>query len=329
MSPTAAFILAAGILAVLALGYVLMPLWRRRPVASALAVGVLAVTAGALYVLVGTPRALDPAQARTPRTLAEAIVQLEAEVRREPDQAEAWRLLGRAYTAENRRAEARDALARAARLRPQDPDALVEAAEARAQASPQLRFDAEAVALLRRALEVQPQHQRARWFLGIALRQAGRAAEAASTWEPLLAAVPPQTAARLREQIDLARADAGLPPLPRAAAEQALTVRVALDPAFAARMPEGATLFVIARQPGAPMPVAVEKRPARGFPLELTLDDGDGPMPTARLSSLQEVEVLARLSRSGDAARQAGDVESAPVRVRLPARAPVELVLGR
>ena len=122
------------------------------------------------------------------------------------------------------------------------------------------------------------------------------------------------------------------PPLPDASPAPALLqLHVELAPELHARLGPGAVLFVSARpaDAAASMPVAARRVPAPTFPLDLELGDGDGPMPTARLSSLQEVEVLARLSRSGDAARQAGDVESAPVRVRLPARAPVELVLGR
>src|SRR5690606_40344345 len=91
-------------------------------------------------------------------------------------------------------------------------------------------------------LEFQPQHQRARWFLGVWQRQEGQAAEAAETWEPLLAQVDPATANTLRVQIDAARKDAGLPPLPAAegptvaASPHALTVKVSLDPDFAARV---------------------------------------------------------------------------------------------
>ncbi|HZH43802.1 MAG TPA: tetratricopeptide repeat protein [Lysobacter sp.] len=326
MSPTLVFALLAALLAVLTLAYVLRPLWRQRRLAGGLMIAALMIATGALYALVGTPRALQPAQAQAQPTLAEAIAQLEVEVRRNPQAVEAWRLLGRAYATAGQPARARDAFAAAAAAAPQDANVLVEAAEARAQAAPQLRFDAEAVAMLEKALAIEPAHQRARWFLGIAQRQAGRHAEAARTWEPLLAVVPPQTAARLREQIELARADAGLPPLAPAAtpADPGLKVRVSL----AGDAPAGATLFVIARQVGGPpMPVAVEKLPATGFPREITLDDADSPMPTQKLSALREVEVLARLSRSGNANRQPDDVETKAVRVSLPAQAPVELTL--
>ncbi|RBK99694.1 cytochrome C biogenesis protein, partial [Xanthomonas oryzae pv. oryzae] len=56
---------------------------------------------------------------------------------------------------------------------------------------------------------------------------------------------------------------------------------------------------------------------------------GDSPMPTRTLSSLDTVQVLARLSRSGNAMRQADDVESVPVMVELPGKNELELIIGR
>ena len=335
------FVIAAAVLALGTLAYVLRPLWANRtsgrPLAGAALVAVLAMTTALLYALVGTPNALDPAQRAAPQTLAEAVTQLEAELERDPNQVEGLRLLGRSYAALERRADARDAFARAIKLAPDDPDLLVEAAEARAMANAGNRFDADAVALLRAALALQPMHQRGRWFLGIAQRQAGQPAEAAKTWEPLLTVVEAATANTLRPQIDAARQEAGLPPLPAAAAPasasgpNALTLTVALDPDFAARvrLRGDTTVFVIARVPGGPpMPVAVEKHPLSSLPLTVTLDDADSLMPTQKLSALKEIEVFARLSASGDATRQDGDVESAPVRVALPASAPVALTIG-
>jgi len=49
---------------------------------------------------------------------------------------------------------------------------------------------------------------------------------------------------------------------------------------------------------------------------------------TAKLSALKDVEVLARISASGDAIPQAGDLESKPTRVTLPADKPVDLTIG-
>ncbi|MGO4851164.1 hypothetical protein AB4093_36140, partial [Inquilinus sp. 2KB_12] len=139
----------------------------------------------------------------------------------------------------------------------------------------------------------------------IVQRQRGQDEAAVRTWEGLLPRLEPNAATALREQIDAARADAGLPPSTPAAAApaatgnadgHAITVRVTLAPTLQARVAAGKdTLFVIARVPdGPPMPVAVERHPAQAGPLTVTLDDADSPMPTQKLSALGEVEVFAR-----------------------------------
>lgn len=327
----AMFVILATLLVVLVLALVLRPLWREtRGVAVALCVAV-ACSAVALYLLVGTPAALDPAARAAPATLADAIGRLESQLQKTPTDVEGWRLLGRAYLSEQQPAQARGAFARAAVLAPDNPDVLAEAAEASALADPQRRFDARSLAWLRHALDVQPRHQRARWLLGVAQRQAGQAAEAAKTWEPLLAEVDAKTAVPLREQIDAARAASGMPPLPATAAAAngpALAVQVRIDPKLAARVGPDASVFVIARVPGGPpMPVAVERHAGGELPFTATLDDADSPMPTGKLSSQREVELVARVSMSGNAMPQPGDLESAPVRVTLPATRPVALAI--
>lgn len=328
-----AFIISAALLTIATLALVLAPLWRgQRSLVLPLALFV-AGTALGLYALLGTPAALDPAAREAPQNLDDAIARLQQALQRDPGQADGWRLLGGVLSGQGRMQEANDAYAHAVKLRPDDPGVLAEAAEVRAKSAPRHRFDAQAVAWLEHAIERNPEHQRARWFLGIARRQAGDAAGAAAAWEPLLAEVDAGTAAALRPQIDAARKDAGLPSLTAAApAATGLTVEVALDPGLAARarLRGDASVFVIAREPGgAPMPVAAEKHAASELPFTTTLDDADSPMPTRKLSQLHEVELVARLSASGNAMPQDGDVESAPVRVDLPAKQPVELVIGK
>ena len=330
------FLALAAVLTLAVLAVLLRPLWRdARGVALGIGVVVLASTA-LLYPIVGTPPALDAANLKAPDTLGDAIAQLEAELQRNPGQAEGWRLLGQAYQRENQPAKARDAYAKAVKLAPGDAAIATEAAQARALADDKRLFDAEAIALLQRALKTDPDNQRARWFLGIAQRQAGDNAAAAATWEPLLSRVDAATAASLRKEVDNARIAAGMTPLPdaapAAASANALQVSVVLDPDWNSRSAVrsgDATVFVIARAPnGPPMPVAVEKRSVSELPFTVTLDDDDSPMPTSKLSQLREVELIARLSVSGEGNHQEGDIESKPVRVVLPAKASVELVIG-
>lgn len=338
MQGSAAFVFAllAATATLVALGFVLRPLWRARPHSAAALLGGFSILAAVLYHLVGTPVALDAAMVERPDTLEEAVAQLERKRDEFPDH-EGWVMLATAYGRLGKATQASEAWREALKRAPDNADVLAAAAEARAQADARRMFDADAVAYLQRALKADPRHQRARFFLGIALRQQGKAAEAARTWESLLADIDADNAVTLRAEIDAARLDAGLPPLPEAAAPSAadaagaLTVSVALDPDFAARvrLRGDATVFVIARAPdGPPMPVAVEKHTVADLPLRITLDDADGPMPTAKLSALREVEVIARISASGNPMRQDGDLESKPVRVALPAKAPIELTLG-
>jgi len=301
----------------------------------------LGLAGGALYLLVGTPDAVERTAANAePATLEDGVQALEQALAKDPQRADGWALLGRSQLALGKLDEATAAFDRAVRLAPDDPGVLVEAAQARAQAAPGKQFDDQALQWLRHANALAPESERAGWLIGIALRQRGQDAEAANAWEALLPRLEPGAARALREQIAIARGNAGLPPLPEtpapaaataAAGNHALAVQVrfasetAPDPALA-----NATVFVIARAPdGPPMPIAVQKHPASRLPLLVTLGDGDSPMPTSTLSQVQEVEVLARLSRSGQANRQPDDVETAPVRVRLPHAGPVPLVFDR
>ena len=328
----ALFLALSVMLGLLVLAVLLRPLWRgARGVAIGAAL-LIVVSTVLLYRIVGTPQALDAKAIRQPESLGAAIAQLEAELQRNPNQAEGWRLLAQAYEREEQAMKARDAYAKAVELAPQDAAILAEAAQARALADAKRLFDAPAVALLQRALRADANHQRARWFLGIAQRQAGDNAAAAKTWEPLLAQVDAATATSLRTEIDSARSAAGLAPLPAAAASSLLTVRVSLDPGLAARvrLRGDSSVFVIAREVGGtPMPVAAEKHAVSDLPLTVELNDADSPMPTRKLSQLREVELVARLSASGNAQRQEGDLESTPVRVTLPASKAVELVIGQ
>lgn len=294
------------------------------------------VAGSALYYLVGTPEAATPtARTGEPATLRDGVVELQRALERDPQRADGWALLGRSQQALGNLPEANRAFAHAVQLAPDEPELLVEAAQTRAQADPAKQFDDTALQWLRHAQRLAPGSERAGWLIGIALRQRGQDAEAAATWEALLPRLAPGAATALREQIAIARDKAGLPaaaaPPAATTAATALTVTVALDPAFAARarLRDDASIFVIARVPGGPpMPVSVEKHRLADLPLRVTLDDADSPMPTQPLSALKEVEVFARLSASGQANRQEGDIDSPSVRVPLPHAEPVPLLIG-
>ena len=74
------------------------------------------------------------------------------------------------------------------------------------------------------------------------------------------------------------------------------------------------TLFILARaESGPPMPLAVSRQRVADLPLQVTLTDAMAMMPAMKLSSFPRVKVSARISKSGQAGRQPGDLAAADV----------------
>lgn len=316
------FVIGTAVLVVLALAFVLVPLWpRAKAVALATAVAVVLGT-GVVYITFGTPMALlgPDHPGMQPGSLDEAVDNLARHLQANPDEVEGWVLLGRSRKSQERFPEAEAAFAQAYRLAPEDPDILVEYAEAQVLASASRRMEGEPLEMIQAALERNPQQQRALLLLGVHHQQAGRPAEAAEAWERLLALIGPEAAPALVARINDVRAEAGMDPL--AATTQApeggiehegpqLHLRIELNPLVRDRVADGAVLFVIARQPDGPnMPVAVHRQPVTGFPVQVTISDASAMMPNLKLSDLRTVRLDARISQSGDAAPRTGDLEA-------------------
>jgi len=314
--------MVAAVAAALLAAVVLWPLRQQGRRSFVLGVVALGVAGACLYLLVGNPRAAQVQPAPSVATLRDGVEALQQALQRDPQRADGWALLGRSQAELGNAAAAADAFNRAAALAPDEPGVLVEAAQARAQADPGKQFDDTALAWLQRARTLSPEAERASWLLGIALRQRGRNAEAADLWSTLLPRLEPGAAQALQAQIAIAREASGqLPDAPAAASASALLqVRVHLPASLkASDWPASTQVFVLARAVGGPpMPVAARKLPLAGFPATVGLGDGDSPMPTAPLSAHREVEVLARISRSGSANRSDDDLQPAPVKVSLP-----------
>jgi len=93
-----------------------------------------------------------------------------------------------------------------------------------------------------------------------------------------------------------------------------ITVEVALAPAILDKASPGDTLFVLARaESGPPMPLAVARHQVSELPLTVTLTDAMAMMPAMKLSSFPRVKVSAKVSKSGQAGTQAGDLVASDV----------------
>lgn len=289
----------------------------------ALALGiafVLPLAAAGLYLTVGTPRALDGIAKQAPAMdVGQALTALRAHLKESPDDAQGWLLLAQTTSAMGQSAEARDAYEQLLRLAPDNPTAMVGWAEADSMARADHRIDGRSRDLLERAVQQEPDNQRALWLLGISDFQQDRYADAAATWRRLQPLLEPGSSVAKAVAQQIAAADAragGSAPAPATSAAinaptgPRLTVKVSLAPALKNRLQPGDTLFVYARaEQGPPMPLAVARLDAAHLPATVELTDAMAMAPTMKLSSVPRVFVGARISHSGQAIGQAGDLE--------------------
>jgi cytochrome c-type biogenesis protein CcmH len=302
-----------------------------------------------LYFHIGSPQLItNPpgSQAATNHStqnlppITELAEQLRQRMEENPDNAEGWFLLGRTYMRMQNYAQAAQAYEQVVRLVPDEPAGLLSLADATIMRDG-MRTGPEALALLEKALSIDPDNVTALWLLGNAAFDNGAVAGALSYWQrayPLLANEP-QMQAQLGERISnaggelpaLAPTAADLPaimptadtptapaaapaaaPSSPEAAEGGIRVQVALAPALLEQAAPTDTVFVLARaESGPPMPLAVARHQVADLPLDVTLTDAMAMMPAMKLSAFPRVKVTAKVSKSGGAATQTGDLLAA------------------
>lgn len=308
---------------------------QRRGLGYALAAA-LPLAAFGLYFALGNPDALAPVPALQPGMMAghdiERLVRkLEARLKSDPKDADGWAMLARSYAALNRWPEAWKAYQFAANLRPQDAGLLAGQAEALAVLKGGA-LQGEPMRLVQQALALDPNEPKALELSAAYAFQRRDYAEAARTLEHLLKLLPPadpfaqQVQATLNQVRQIA---AGGTPAPQRA-ELGPTIRgsIELSPALQNRFSPQDTIFLFARPVGGGPPVAAVRGPAASFPMDFELSDRWAMNPDNPLSRHKQVMLVARISKSGGAMAQSGDLEGSVSEVAVGAQG-VKLVIDR
>jgi cytochrome c-type biogenesis protein CcmH len=341
--------------------------WRPNT-AAALAVGLLLPLAIVLgYLQLGNLDALSGAAVAEPDASAhavspeqmEALVErLSARMQQSPDDAEGWMLLGRSLGVLGKYDRSAEAYARASKLSPKDAGLLADYADALGMARGR-KLEGEPLAIIKRALDIDPVHAKALALAGTAEFESRNYAAAIGYWERVLKVTPPESefaravagsieeartlagGALARKEAPSAKGKQALPEKQASAAKQApageqapagnqsLQGVVSIDPALSARLSPGDTVFVLARPAtGSRMPLAIARITVAELPYRFKLDDSMAMAAGATISSHAQVVVAARVSKSGTAAPQKGDIEgtSNPV---APGTSGVNVVLSR
>ncbi|MBZ8142282.1 c-type cytochrome biogenesis protein CcmI [Rubrivivax gelatinosus] len=275
------------------------------------------------------------AQAEGPdaKQIEAMVAALEERLKGTPDDVQAWQMLGRTYAALGRADDALKAFRKVSELKPGDAQALADLADALGMVNNR-SLDGEPERLIAQALKADPKNVKALALGGTIAFNREQYPQAAALWERAIQAAGPEGefAKQLQGAVDEARRRGGLAPsaaasaaVPAAGGKTAAAAgatsvsgRVELAPALRERIAPGDTVYVFARPAEGPrMPLATLRKTAGDLPFNFTLDDSQAMSPDAKLSSQQRVVIGVRISKSGDALPQPGDLQgfSQPVAV--------------
>jgi cytochrome c-type biogenesis protein CcmH len=294
-----------------------------------------------LYQRLGNPTAAVAATAAdggpghevSERQIAAMVESLAQRLKQRPDDADGWVLLAHSYQALERFAEAADAYAHADALIPNNASLLADYADALAMAQGRSLEGAPA-ALIQRALAVDPKQKKALALAATVALETRDLDASIAYWRRLAAELPAgsdeaRQVADVIAEVDAAKREGkgssvapskraaanapSAPPAPRGGgtgtAGSAISGRVDLNAALASKVALNDTVFIFARAAeGQRMPLAVLRIPAKELPRDFSLDDSMSMAPGVKLSAAPSVVVEARISKSGNALPQPGDL---------------------
>jgi cytochrome c-type biogenesis protein CcmH len=295
----------------------------------------LPLSAMGLYMWLGEPEALNPmATAKAidpsgdkadPAELAKMADNLAKKLEAKPDNLQGWVMLGRTYRSLENYDKAIKAYDRALALSADD-DLSLERVEVMAMQR-QGNFDGEPWQVIRSILQKDPQNFGALLMAGSASYANGKLADALKYWQQARAPLSPDNpdVPGLDNAIGTVQQKLGMPvsqpevSKPKVAASGLnIAGQVSLSPALKSKVSPGDVVFVYATPTnGERMPLAVFKSTVAQLPLSFTLDDSTAMTPERKLSTAGEVLVKVRVSKSGNAIPQSGDLAGSigPVKV--------------
>lgn len=285
-----------------------------------------------LYVQLGAPegitqtaRSAPPGQP-TRHDVEGMVAKLAARMEQQPDDAKGWGLLARSYLVLGRNDDAVAAYQRAVAIDKNDADLLADYADALAVKNGR-SIEGEPLKIIERALKINPTQWKALAMAGSAAFNRKDYKAAVVYWQKLQASVDPtselakQVASNIQEASELGgikvaaqaqatvKAEAKSQP-PAAAGKGSVEGNVTLSKELAAKASPNDTVFVFARaMQGPPMPLAIQRLQVKDLPAKFRLDDTMAMTPAAKISNFAEVVVGARVSKTGNAMPQTGDLQ--------------------
>lgn len=286
-----------------------------------------------LYKQLGSPQYLEVAGpgnhpvAQTPASsdvgktpsMEEMIASLVDKTTENPNDPNAWYMLGRLYAATDQFADSVNAYEKLVVVSERQPTALVVLADSLAMTQGG-NLAGRPLSLVMEAIEKDPTHPTALWMAGQAAADQKKYLEAIDYWQRAAQGIKDdkEMSAQLRTMIEEAAVlakQAGMEvkeiSLPESSPVVSVAIEVTIDPSLLSQIKENDVLFIFAREvSGPPMPLAAIKRQARELPVSIVLDDSSLLRPGTSLSQFPQLKLAARVSHSGQPISQSGDLQS-------------------
>jgi cytochrome c-type biogenesis protein CcmH len=282
---------------------------------------VVILSAGLYFILGDAFRIADinDQKPMTPEGVEKMVTEFAAKMEKEPDNLKGWAMLARSYRILGRNGDAEKAYARAGSFVDADPQLLADYADVLA-ANANGNFAGKPLELINKALALDPNNLLALWLSGTADFNVQNYKSAVRSWEKLAKQLPPESneARTIAQSIAEARSKGGLAPASAPVmSNQGVSGQVDITSELQSKIKSGDMLMVIARKPGERMPVAVLKTAVTAFPMNFVLNDALAMSPNALISQLPEVLIEVRISKTGMAMPEAGDLISKPQTIKV------------
>jgi cytochrome c-type biogenesis protein CcmH len=294
----------------------------------------LPLASAGLYRVIGNTDVLSPEAALSATggmgdiNSSDAIKTLEDKVAQNPSDGESLLLLARAYGELERYGDSVKAYEKLTEFVNDEAWIWADYADMLAMVHGQ-KLAGPPTKLIEKALALDPNHPKSLALAGSAAMERGDYTAAIRHWGRLLNGLPPgsEDAKMIEGGIQqakefLAMSKGKKAPMleqiaPAAEEKQAassgnerLSGMVTLSDALKGKVSPEDTLFVLARATQGPkMPLAILRKQVKDMPVQFTLDDSMAMMPQMKLSNFDEVVVIARISKSGNAMPESGDLQ--------------------
>jgi len=281
------------------------------------------VIAAAMYFWLGSAQQIADGGAKqqvAQQDVEKMVAGLAAKMEQDPTNLKGWAMLARSYKVMGRPKDAEKAYDRAGSYLDGDAQLLADYADVSAS-NANGSFEGKPQAIINRALKADPNNMMALWLAGTADYNRGDYKGAVQVWGRLAKLLPADSEdmKMIQGSIMEARGKANLPPeslvsqptSPVAAVSgKNINGTVEINPDLKSRIKPDYIVMVIARAPGARMPVAIMRGKAADLPLRFVLNDALAMTPDALISNLSEATIEVRISKSGQAKAEPGDLYS-------------------